>query len=207
MSSFIELNCSFCAEKFQRIKGEGNRSKNKYQNYFCSKKCVISFYRAGETVNCKKCNTSFYKKAPEIKKTLNHFCSKSCANSYNNSNKTYGIRRSKIEIFLQENLNSLYPDLNVIYNQKSIISSELDIYLPDLKVAFEINGIFHYEPIYGDEKFEQIKLNDIKKAESCKEQNITLHTIDVSKLKNFKKELGIKYLEEVKGIIDETLNF
>ena len=36
------------------------------------------------------------------------------------------------------------------------INSELDVYVPSLNLAFELNGIFHYEPIYGEKKLNQI---------------------------------------------------
>jgi len=47
----------------------------------------------------------------------------------------------------------LYPDLVIHFNKKDAINSELDIYIPSLKLAFELNGIFHYEPIFGKENF------------------------------------------------------
>jgi hypothetical protein len=33
----------------------------------------------------------------------------------------------------------------------------LDFYFPELRFAIELNGITHYEPIYGEDKFEKIK--------------------------------------------------
>ena len=80
----------------------------------------------------------------------------SCAATYNNKNKTHGTRRSKLECFIEKKLSELYPDLTIHYNQKDTINSELDIYIPSFKLAFELNGIFHYEPIYGEEKLNQI---------------------------------------------------
>ena len=84
--------------------------------------------------------------------TKNNFCSRSCSATFNNKNKTYGTRRSKLEVFLEKELIKLYPDLLFHFNRKDTINSELDIYIPSLKLAFELNGIFHYEPIYGDNK-------------------------------------------------------
>ena len=45
-----------------------------------------------------------------------------------------------------------------MYNNSTTISSELDFYFPQLKLAIEINGIVHYEPIYGSNKFDKINL-------------------------------------------------
>ena len=90
-------------------------------------------------------------------KTKNNFCSKSCAAIFNNKNKEYGIRRSKIEVLIEDMIKSDFPNISFSCNNKSIIESELDFYFPELKIAIQINGPTHYKPIYGQEKFVQIK--------------------------------------------------
>ena len=79
-----------------------------------------------------------------------------------------------------------YPNLEIHYNRKDAINSELDIYIPELELAFELNGIFHYEPIYGAEKLQQIQNNDDRKFQACLEKGISLCIIDTSSLKYFK---------------------
>jgi hypothetical protein len=99
----------------------------------------------------------------------------------------------------------LYPNLEFHFNRKDAINSELDIYIPTLKLAFELNGIFHYEPIYGSEKLDQIKNNDSRKYQACIEKNIELCIIDSSGLKYFKPEKCQKYLDIITNIINTKL--
>lgn len=142
----------------------------------------------------------------EIKKSPNHFCSSSCAATYNNTHKTHGTRRSKLEIWLEQKLPSLHPSLEFHFNRKDAINSELDIYIPSLKLAFELNGIFHYEPIFGPEKLSQIQNNDQRKHAACYESGIEMCWIDVSSFKKFKKERAEKYLNIITEIINKKLS-
>lgn len=109
------------------------------------------------------------------------FCSKSCSALYHNSHKTTSIRRSKLEIWLETQLLFDFPNVNILFN-KNIIGLELDIHLPDLNLAFEINGIFHYKPIFGKDKFLATQKNDKKKLEICIQKNIELYVLDVSNM-------------------------
>lgn len=152
---------------------------------------------------CKQClsiiNVSDNEKVRQIRKKI--FCNKSCATTYNNMHKKSGTRISKLEIWLQEQLSLQYPNLKIHYNRKDAINSELDIYIPSLKLAFELNGIFHYEPIYGHEKLQQIQNNDDRKFQACLEKEISLCIIDTSSLKYFK----LKNIEKYKNIIFELI--
>ena len=118
-----------------------------------------------------------------------------------------GNRKSKLEFYLEEQLPLLFPNLEFHFNRKDAINSELDIYIPTIRLAFELNGIFHYEPIYGENKLNQIKNNDNRKFQACLEQNIELCIIDTSKLIYFKKENADPFLEIVKEIINKKINF
>lgn len=146
-------------------------------------------------------------KAPkEIEKSPNNFCSKSCAATYRNTHKTTGNRRSKLEKYLEYELPILYPTLDFHFNRKDTINSELDIFIPSLKLAFELNGIFHYEPIYGSDKLAQIQNNDTRKFQACIENGIEMCTIDSSGLKYFKPKSAEKYLRIIVNIIDAKLS-
>ena len=110
----------------------------------------------------------------------------SCAGTYNNTHKTHGTRRSKLEVWIEEQLTKLYPNLEIHFNQKDTINSELDIYIPSMKIAFELNGIFHYEPIFGEDQLNKIQNNDHRKFAACHEAGISLCVIDTSGQKYFK---------------------
>jgi hypothetical protein len=146
----------------------------------------------------------FIKSNSEIKKHSNHFCCKSCAATYNNKNKQTGTRRSKLEVWLEEKLISIYPNLDIHFNRKDTIGSELDIYIPSMNLAFEMNGIFHYEPIFGQDKLEQIQNNDSNKFQKCQEKNISLCLIDTSGQKRFTEKSSQKYLDIITQIIDSS---
>jgi hypothetical protein len=66
-----------------------------------------------------------------------------------------GYNRSKLEIYLEQELIKLYSTLEIHFCRSDTIGSELDIYIPSLKLAFEINGIFHYKPIFGEDKLKK----------------------------------------------------
>ena len=133
------------------------------------------------------------------------FCSRSCAAVYNNAHKTTGTRRSKLECWLEERLQRLYPNLDFIFNGKEAINSELDIYIPSLNLAFELNGIFHYESIYGNDKLKSIQNNDNRKFQACLENDIELCIIDASQHVRINDKTNQKYLDIIAEIINLKL--
>lgn len=182
----ITLECPQCGISFARKKHD-LQSKfgpfNDRRNIYCSRQCLSNSLVKKENVICAQCGKSFYKPLNQIKKTKNNFCSSICSGIYFNSHKTTGCRRSKLEIWIEEQLKIIFPLLIIFFNDIKTINLELDIYIPSLKIAFEINGIFHYKPIYGDIKFENIKINDNKRKNACLIHNIELITIDISLMK------------------------
>lgn len=87
--------------------------------------------------------------------------------------------------------------------RKDTINGELDIYIPSLKLAFELNGIFHYEPIYNQLQLEKTQNNDQRKFQACLEKGIELCIIDVSKQKYFKESTSQQYLKIITDIINQ----
>ena len=89
------------------------------------------------------------------------------------------------------------------FNRKDAIGSELDIYIPSLKLAFELNGIFHYEPIYGDKKLNETQANDGNKFQACQAAGISLCVIDTSGQKYFKPASSQRFLDIITQIIEK----
>ena len=146
-------------------------------------------------VECKTCKKKFNKKAREIEKTNNNFCSHSCSAVHTNKNKTTGTRVSKLEKYVQLKLTELFPSLDVKYNNVDCIQYELDIYIPVLNLAFELDGIFHSMPIYGEERFSKQKARDKLKDEKCKSLGVNLIRIDTSAQKAFNEKSSVPYLD------------
>jgi len=208
------LQCEYCGSPFCRTKhaifaAHNPNRQSKDSCRFCNNSCQRKD-NVGEliTVECAQCQNPTKKRPSDIAKSKsgNHFCSRSCAAKWNNVHKKHGTRRSKLEKWLEEQLTILYPNLDFHFNQKDAISSELDIFIPSLKLAFELNGIYHYEPIYGQDKLDAIRRNDSHKFAACREAGISLCSIDTSSMKYFKKQRAKKFLKIIQDIINSHLS-
>jgi hypothetical protein len=135
--------------------------------------------------------------------SINSFCSHSCNGIYNSQHKTTGNRRSKLETWLEDHLKIIYPKIEFKFNDRTGINAELDIYIPSLRLAFELNGIFHYEDIFG--QLERTINNDKRKFQACAENNISLCVIDTSKQKYWKEKSSEEFLNIIRTIIDKKL--
>lgn len=81
---------------------------------------------------------------------------------------------------------------------------ELDGYCEDLGLAFEYNGIQHYQPVDffgGSEKFKMIQKNDFLKKRLCKENNVNLLVI-----KHINKTTRESVEEKIMEILSENFS-
>lgn len=203
-----EFICEYCNQVYSRSKRELHSNRiNRLNHRFCSNLCKNKSAITAIKKPCEQCGTIVVRTISQYKqsKTSHVFCNASCAAKYNNTHKTHGNRRSKLEIYLEEKINDTWPTLQCICNGKNAIQSELDFYFPQLRLAIELNGIFHYEPIYGIQKFNQIKNNDKQKFKSCIEHGIELAIIDASKCTYLTKHVKDEYWQLVKDIITPLL--
>jgi len=198
----INCTCDSCGSIFSRIRKEITIMINRNQQVtFCSKKCYDNLTPRIDC-NCSNCGKIF-SRMYYTRNNKNHFCSHSCSATYNNKHKTKGTRRSKLEVFLETKLLEQYTNLEIHFNRKDAINSELDVYIPSLKLAFELNGILHYEPIYGSDKLSKIQNNDNRKFQACLERGIELCIIDTSSVKYNKEKKFLPFLMMIRSIIDD----
>lgn len=202
----LPLQCEFCNGVFflgknfikARLKGN-NYTGNKNRAAYCSRLCQYKSRTTIKSVTCQQCGNQIQRLANEIasSKSGYSFCNHSCSAKYTNSHKTHGYRKSKLERWLAQELSDLYPALEIKYNDISVIGKELDIFIPALNMAFEINGIFHYKPIYGIEKLDKIKAHEQKKIDACIAATISLHFIDVSSQTHFTEISSVQFLTKI----------
>lgn len=209
-TDLLLCECQLCFKPFgvekKMIKYELKHKRNRH--IYCSDSCYYKSISIDiQKLTCLNCKIEFDRKPYQNKKDCsgNFFCSLSCSASYNNKHKSFGVRRSKLETWIESELTKLYPDLPIYFNKKDIINSELDIYFPTLNFAVELNGVFHYEPIYGVDKLNKVVENDKSKTKLCHEKKIDLCIIDVSQQKYVKPSTSKKYLDIITNIIKERL--
>lgn len=206
--TLLPCECYNCNTEFlltkKRIKDALNPNCND-KGMFCSMKCMQESQKTRAIINCHLCKRETIKHVCNIKKDKLSFCSNSCRTKHYNQHKTWGSNRSKLEKWVEERLTELYPSLDIDYNNTDVIGYELDIYIPSLKLAFELNGIFHYEPIFGEDKLNETIKNDKNKIKICREQGISLCVIDTTEQTYFKPKKSVKYLNMITERIEPSL--
>ncbi len=128
----------------------------------------ISFDKDLSTIlnfNCKKCNTTFSILPYQFYYRLNSNLS-ICTNCYPISDNS-SIKQIEIFNFINENYNGC-----IIQNDRTIVSPyEIDVYLPDLNIGFEFNGIFWHSDKFKDDNYHY------KKNKMAIDNGIKLYTI------------------------------
>ena len=203
----VPLACLSCNKKFIQSKQLICRSLKQYANAgYCSRKCCNSDKSTSIQIKCKECNKEITKSPSQIKKNKNCFCSYGCATKFRNRNKTTGYKRSKMEVYLEHKIRTTYPSLNLCCNETKLLDGlELDFYFPDLKLGIELNGITHYEPIYGIDRLARSKDSDKRKMISCYEKGIELAVIDTSSAKYMSVKNGEKFWNEIDKILSPLM--
>jgi len=189
-------NCNTCGAEGYKYPFELKRSKN----YFCSLECYHIFSDKRVEVICDVCQKLFLKEQCEIKRSKKNCCSIECSKLLQKYHKDWGSNRSKLEIAIEEYLSEMFS-FEIIYNKRKI-GYELDIHIPHLNQAIEINGPTHYRNIYGIEHLERTQRVDKEKLEECKKRNINLIVINVSEDKSTKVVQAQRIQEVVKIIKD-----
>lgn len=194
------LICVECGKKYTKKKDP--RSINS----FCSRSCAAKFNKNATSkkpkpkstkrvvtrlqLKCEGCGKQIIRLASQLKKTKHKkpYCSRSCRMSHYNRNilkRTFN-QRSRAEDILFDIIQKDFKFLVIKQNVRDILPSglEIDLYLPSISLAIELNGPTHYFPIYGNDKLSKIQSNDVKKRLEIHQMNINLLTIDISHLQS-----------------------
>jgi len=141
---------------------------------------------------CDKCNSNFI---ANYQLLYNRFLYEKslCTNCFPvDSN----ISESEIEVqkFIKENYKN-----EIIYNNRKIISPyELDIYLPDLNLAFEFNGLYWHNELNKDKNYH------LNKTELCENKGINLIHVWEDDWE-FKKDIVKSIILNKLGLIEDRI--
>ena len=205
MQTTKQLTCQKCNKIYPRTASQLASARSRgVKNNFCGTQCKLDFSRLRESVTCTNCLVPF-EKFPSQMRSPNSFCSSSCAARYNNRHRKYGQRRSKFERWMETRFAEVFPELEIHFNRKDTIESELDVYIPSLRLAIEFNGPQHYKPIFGDEAFANTQANDALKRKVCAEKGIRLVELDMSDLTSIKNYKLEKYVKETLKTVEEEI--
>lgn len=178
----------------------------RYKAKYCSFKCTGIGKQKRKIVNCANCGSPVSRAFCHLKRNKLTFCNRVCQNSYFLLNPTSPIRRSKFEEWVETKIGEDFPTLQAKFNSRKDIGFELDIYIPELKIAFEINGPSHYVPIYGIESLRKKRKKGEQKRKACSKHSIKYHVINISKLKDFylyRTKHGEPYWQKIRDFICE----
>jgi very-short-patch-repair endonuclease len=204
------LICPSCNKEFYVPKIKIQRSFNStppQKIIVCSKDCQKKMQETTRVyAKCGYCNADTYSNWGDFKKSKSGyiFCNSSCACKYNNQHlvrKDKKTGRSYSEELLVELISQKFPLVQIQSNIRGILVDglEIDILLPDYKLAIELNGPIHYFPIYGTDRLNITQSRDIKKQILLQQKGYDLIVINTSELKSKKKvtQFITKYFEDI----------
>lgn len=104
---------------------------------------------------------------------------------------------SKCELDLREEVSKLYTG-NIIYNSRKILSGkELDIYLPDIKLAIEFDGLYWHGEDHKDSKYH------INKTKEANDAGIRLIHIFENEWE-YKRDIVLARLKHILGASQDS---
>ena len=130
-------------------------------------------------------------------------------NGINTPNK---VELCKTQQQIYEFIKSFYKG-TINFNDRSILNKlELDIYIPDKKLAIEYDGLLYHsygksEHIMFDNYLEEDKYYHLRKTEMCEEQGVKLfHIFENEWLDLIKREIWKSKIKLELGYVDRKLN-
>ena len=134
-----------------------NNIKEKYRNINFIDKNNNTY-----TIFCDKCNKN-YEISIQLFHLRNLYDTELCTNC-NKIGNNFSGKETQLLNFIKENYNG-----KIIENDRKILNGkELDIYLPELNLAFEFNGVYWHSELYKDKNYH------LRKTKLCEEKGIQL---------------------------------
>lgn len=177
--------CDYCHITFYKTPSRIAESINN----FCTLECRGLFNRKRELVQCATCDKSFEKIQCYINRTSKSFCSAECYYKCPDKINHFTCHRSKAEDYLSSLILNDFPQINIIHNDTATLNNglEIDLCIPELFIAIELNGPTHYTNIYGENNLLKTQDRDKRKICGLVELNYQLFIINISCFKNLKQ--------------------
>lgn len=106
-----------------------------------------------------------------------------------------------------------FPGIKIIRNDKTVLGrQELDIHLPDYKIAIEVDGISHHSAIFGEKRLAESQERDARKDKHLEDLGFLLYRVDISKMTKenlyteIKKYMLSTLVPELKRVIPSRLS-
>lgn len=135
-----------------------NLFNNKYSEYN-----IVGVDSSYYIIHCNKCDLDFNISSQNFRNRIKYktiLCT--------NCNNIGHYHKSGFEIQLCDFINNNFINNIIFGDRKTINPLELDIYLPDLKLAFEFNGLYWHNELYKENNYH------LNKTELCEKQGIHL---------------------------------
>jgi len=171
---------------------KSNEFKNKRKNFLSLKYDNISFISVNKDTLSLECDRNKkHQYVIDLSVLRNRLICKTVLCTICNPVNSYSSSGGEIQ--LQEFIENNYVGKILLNSRKIIKPYELDIYLPDLKLAFEYNGLFFHSELKKDKNYH------MNKTDACEKIGIRLIQIyedDWNNKKEIMKSIILKSLNE-----------